>query len=698
LKRIITYSIGLIALLTGFAACEHKELFLHSEGNVSVNVVIHWDSVPSNRLVLPKDMTVHWYPASNGLIASDVGVYGGPEKLHADIFDVMCMNFNTPVTLKFRSDRTRKDFEIYSTPMQGTYNTFVSPLPGGETTIAEPYPYQFYIDSRSQTIDTKTPVPKGSTITVHFYPKNILREFTFLVYDVIGAKHMTGNSGAISGMSGSYFPASNALASTPSTILFSRVEKIENAQTSSRWTEEDKALFAAKNPNWLDTDTLVGWTRDWVTGKFVTLGPLDRDRFTFRLTVEALSKANNRYSGSWGYWHGQWESTIAAQIDSAMGKKGTWEEQLAWRQRNGGYDIIVYNDYRLVIPDGEGPDCPECQGSGFVVNVDDWGPIIDVPTAGSTRGAARSTILRAPVNTYATIPDFVVNGIHIDGGQENRPLIFKEQYVYKPEYAIQQGKDFWNYSPKKYWPQTGRIDFYAYAPAGIKNLIKGLDTEDIPPTIKYSMLSPDDRDLPPCGTGEPCDRPKVMVQEDLLVAMQTKNSPPTPPNDTVRMNFYHAFSRVSVSAKAANPNNVGGYNDYRRIKVVRVDLRNLYTAGELTIDDWLPNIKNGTLPDATQWVNQADLANYRFRLIGPAVTIENDYTTLVNNIDWLFVIPQATSGAAIFVEYDVYRYSLTSDDEQYLTSVKELIPIDITFKIGRQYNLQITLNIPPPTL
>jgi len=692
MKRIYYIFVGFIVLLLGFFACEQKELFLHTpKGNIFVNVEIHWDSVPSNMLVLPKDMTVHWYPASSSIIASDMSVFGGQERLHADIFNVMCMDFNGPVTLSFRSNGTREDFEVYSSFKTGTYNAFVPPLPGGEVTVAEPYPYQFYIDSRSQIIDTKNLPEKDSTITVHFYPKNVLREFTFLVYDVIGAKHMINNSGAMSGMSGSYFPASEKLASTPSTILFSRVETIKDAQTSPRWTEAEKALFAAKNPNWESTDTLIGWTRDWAIGKFVTFGPLSRETFRFRLTVEALSKANNRYNGSWGYWKGQWESSVAAQIDGAMGKNGTWEEQLAWRQRNGGYDIILYNDYRLVIPDGEGPDCPDCPtDGGFTVKVDDWGPIINVPTGGSS-GSSSSPQMRAAVNTYATIPDFVVNGIYRTDGS----FIFNEQYVFKPENAIQQGIDIWNYYPKRYWPQTaGFVDFYAYAPAGLKNLVTGLNNNTSPPVIKYAMLSPEERDQPPCGTGEPCVTPMVMNQEDLLVARQVKETPPLLTDNVVHMNFYHAFSRVSVSAKAANPNNVGGFNDYRRIRVTRVDLRNLYTTGELTIDNNIPNAGNMPLPDAPLWQNPADVANYRFRLIGPVVTIEDQYTTLVNSNDWVFVIPQVTNNAAIYVEYDVYSYSLTSDDEQYLTSVTKLIPFNITFNIGRQYDLQITLDIP----
>lgn len=664
MKRLITHIIGCIFLLSGFIACEQRELYLCTQtGDIPVNVVIHWDSVPSDQLLLPNDMTVHWYSTATSLIASDMSVYGGREWLNAGMYDVMCMDFNGNSNLAFRSDGTREDFEVYNIRMTGTYNSLVPQLPGGETTVAEAYPYQFYIDSRSQNIDLENLSIDDDTVTVHFYPKNILREFTFLVYDVIGTKYMTNNSGAISGMSGSYYPASGKLASMPSTILFSRVEAIKDAQSSSRWTEQEKALFAVKDPNWANPDTLIGWTRDWVIGKFVTFGPLDTNDNRFRLTVEAISQSSNQYYGAWGYWHGAWENTVAAQIAGAMGENGTWEEQLAWRQQNGGYDIILYNDHRLVIPEGEGGSGGT--DGGFTVSVDDWGDMIEVPTAGSTRSASSNANLRALVNTYETIPDFVVNGIHDETG--NR--IFNEQYVYKPESGL-----IWDYYPKKFWPQSGQIDFYAYAPAGIKNFVTGLNNNTSPPVIEY-MMPYKEREEPPPGTGEP-SAPLVVDdnQEDLLVATCSCPSPQTTP---VPLQFGHAFSRVVVKAKTAQ-------DDSRyRIKVVRVDLRNVNTHGKFTYGA------------ATPWGNLDSPANYRFNLLSRAVPIEAQYTTLLNTDDGIFVIPQPAGNAEVYVEYDIYTVSPTAG-EQYETSATKLLPLTsgFAFEIGKQYELQITLDIP----
>ncbi|MDR0542723.1 MAG: fimbrillin family protein [Dysgonamonadaceae bacterium] len=699
MKRLSAHITGWIVLLAAFSACEQKELFLcPPTGNIPVNVVIHWDSVYPNPSSLPRDMTVHWYPSTGILMASDMDAYGGREWLNVDKYQVMCLDFHGNATLAFRSNGSREDFEVYNIRMTGLYNTQVPQLPEGEVTVAEAYPYRFYIDSRRQTIDLEQ-LPAGDTATVHFYPKDILREFTFLVYDVTGAKYMAKNGGAISGMSGSYFPASGKLASTPSTILFSRVEAIEDGQNSPRWTDEEKALFAARNPDWNSSDTLTGWTRDWVTGKFVTFGPLDRNSHRFRLTVEAVSPASNYYHGAWGYWHGQWENTVAAQIDSAMGKNGTPEEQLAWRRRNGGYDILLFNDNRLVVNDEEAPYNPG-NGGGFTVGVDGWGDIIEVPAAGGIRaGTVRNAALRATVNTYATIPDFVVNGIYVEApGSINWSYIFNEQYVYKPESGL-----IWDYAPKKYWPASGSIAFYAYAPAGAPGLKKGLKdnrNDTLPPVIEYAMPRKE-REEPPPGTGE---RPSPTViddnVQDWLVAVQRQSSPQTAP---VPMNFRHAFSRVTIKAKTDDDKNYS-------VKVTRADLRNVYAAGKLalapdTLDgrpysvgipmEAAPGFRYGGASKVTLWTDLDSLSNYHFRLLSGAVTIEDNYTPLLNTNDGIFVIPQAADNAAVYLEYDIYSLS-PAGDERYLDSQSRLqrLPDGFAFEIGRQYELQVSINAP----
>lgn len=722
MKRLIYISTALLLLLIN--SCEQKELFFCPPmGDIPVNIMIHWDSVPINiytpvpvdKITMPGRMSVYWYPNRSALVTSNIDAYGGREFLDGDIYSTMTMDFNGNSNLAFRSNGTRADLEVYNIRMNNSYNTHVPQLPGGEYTVAEAYPYQWYIDNREQMVDLRNITPED-TLTVHFYPKNVLREFTFMIYDVQGAERMARNSGAISGMAGSFYPAGERLV-TPATILFNRIENIKDAQTSRRWTAEEKRLFALKNPNWENKDTLVGWTRDWIVGRFVTFGALNRKKYIFRLAVEAVSQANNYYSGSWGWWNGASEDAVAAQIDSAMGRNGSYAEQMAWRERNGGYDIILYNDHRLVIPDDETQGTTD---GGFVVNVDDWGDMISVPVTSQTSRAGRNTALRvsaeksqrAPVNTYATIPDFVVNGIWKESGAWER--VFNEQYVYKPENGL-----LWNYSPIKYWYPSGAIDFYAYAPAGIKNLHKGLNNNPVAnpqtdaPTLEYAIpLSAGEKD-PPLGSTEPAALPIAGNQEDLLVAVNACSSPQTA---AALMNFHHAFSRVTAKAKI----DAQKYNNGIRVKVTRVDVRNLYTKGQLqlTPDSIAP--RNAGIPmmwnaavgfdytttnPITLWTALDALAAYKFKLISPTVGIEDDYTTLVRAVDGIFVIPQPTSGsmnaatqrafdAEIYVEYDVY--SVATGVERYQTSLQQKFNFSpsFVFEIGRQYELLLTLDTP----
>jgi hypothetical protein len=57
------------------------------------------------------------------------------------------------------------------------------------------------------------------------------------------------------------------------------------------------------------------------------------------------------------------------------------KDQEAWRARNGGFDIVLNNDGRLVIPDGDpggGNDGGDDDGGGFEIDIGEWDKV-DVP-------------------------------------------------------------------------------------------------------------------------------------------------------------------------------------------------------------------------------------------------------------------------------------------------------------------------------
>jgi hypothetical protein len=106
----------------------------------------------------------------------------------------------------------------------------------------------------------------------------------------------------------------------------------------------------------------VIWAGDSITGTFCTFGPADIEHLRNQLTVGVISI--NR-----GYYSGTWEETVREQIAGALGEHGTWEEQLDWRSRNEGYDIVLQNEGQLVIPD-------EPEDGTFIVDVNDFDKVI----------------------------------------------------------------------------------------------------------------------------------------------------------------------------------------------------------------------------------------------------------------------------------------------------------------------------------
>ncbi|GHT62037.1 hypothetical protein AGMMS50239_14300 [Bacteroidia bacterium] len=106
----------------------------------------------------------------------------------------------------------------------------------------------------------------------------------------------------------------------------------------------------------------VTWAGDSISGAFCTFGPADIEHFRNRLTVEVVTFKH-------GYYYGTWEETVHEQIAGALGEHGTPEEQADWRLQNSGYDIVLQNEGRLVIPD-------EPDDGTFIVDVDDYDNVI----------------------------------------------------------------------------------------------------------------------------------------------------------------------------------------------------------------------------------------------------------------------------------------------------------------------------------
>lgn len=114
----------------------------------------------------------------------------------------------------------------------------------------------------------------------------------------------------------------------------------------------------------------------------------------------------------------------------------------------------------------------------------------------------------------------------------------------------------WDYSPKKTWPATGDVRFFAYSPANSVNVTNGFKG-DVEPTITYTV---------------PTDSTR---QEDLLVAVTDELN-----TGTVPVNFKHALSRVLFRARSTEAD--------VPVKIEAVKLKNLCQTGTWKLEVDVP--------------------------------------------------------------------------------------------------------------
>lgn len=241
-------------------------------------------------------------------------------------------------------------------------------------------------------------------------------------------------------------------------------------------------------------------------------------------------------------------------------------------------------------------------------------------------------------------------------------------------------KSKWTYSPLKFWPSDGHIDFLAYAPY-VKNttLTEGSKINNF--TVSKTIAD----------------------QTDLLWTNATSSISAnlTSAKEKVKFQFHHALSRLGYTVKLT-----GDYSsDDVTFTLKKITLAGsstdatkgaFYTSG--TIDLSKPN-KNGDL-----WSNQVgkqkfDWFSGEYKVTSSTASHPDkvDKGNRDQNEDYLFVIPQDFSktedGADklyVIVEYDVTYNSGTK------TTITNKVYKQITQKFlqGKAYNLNLTIGLP----
>lgn len=239
---------------------------------------------------------------------------------------------------------------------------------------------------------------------------------------------------------------------------------------------------------------------------------------------------------------------------------------------------------------------------------------------------------------------------------ETTPTYGQNLFVNQPvTYSSAETK--WTYSPVKYWPTEGHIDFLAYAPYD-KAQKKLIDNKNL-----VFMVNSD-----------------VTKQIDLLwanAANQTKAS------GKVNFTFNHALAKIGYSVKSK-----GNYDQttitVKSIKLVGSENENtkaFYTKGVIDLSK-----ANGA--DALWKTVSAD-TKQNFTLLSSAQTLNTKYEPT----DYLFVIPQNFSAPENKL-YVVVEYTVKTGETAELEN-KVSKPITKDFQQGKAYMINLIIGLTP---
>lgn len=191
------------------------------------------------------------------------------------------------------------------------------------------------------------------------------------------------------------------------------------------------------------------------------------------------------------------------------------------------------------------------------------------------------------------------------------------------------GKD-WNYSPKRFWPKEGTLDFYASYPD--YSVLNGED--------KMTYVQPD---FNPLGV-------------DLLWGLATNRDCAKARNEPVPIWMVHALAKVNIF--------FDGFSDEIGTVIVSA-----YKTG------WFPRILDGGIPDwQVDDKTNIDAVFYKY----------GDKNLIINNSVTVFILPGKITG---FQMFDVPGNRINASDEIF-DKIQNL-----TFKAGKVYNLTISKGV-----
>lgn len=257
--------------------------------------------------------------------------------------------------------------------------------------------------------------------------------------------------------------------------------------------------------------------------------------------------------------------------------------------------------------------------------------------------------------------------ITLRGGQEFGSNLFNNQQV---TYT-----SAWTYSPLRFWPTSGHIDFLAYAPYDSK--YDNTVTKDNQ-KLEFEVIS------------------NIKNQKDLLYANavdQTLNKISSTGNK-VKFTFNHALSKLGYKVKLSGDYSTNATFTLKNIKLAGSSdgtTEAFYTKGKIDLS------KTNTASDL--WSEYAaDRQNFDWfsgDYIVTGTDLKHPNGNSVENEDYLFVIPQDFSDAGTDNLYVIVEYTITYTSGVPATVTNRVYKqLKQKFEPGKAYMINLTLGLP----
>lgn len=263
-------------------------------------------------------------------------------------------------------------------------------------------------------------------------------------------------------------------------------------------------------------------------------------------------------------------------------------------------------------------------------------------------------------------------------------------------------KDHWGYDHIRFWPSSGKVDFYAFAPYSEQVKMGGLPD---------SLVNQADSNSP----NTYIDFPSNWSPIDLIWSKQPDQTAPTSPDSKVTFQFKHALARLSFDITAPNLEDgtvikvqrvrLYGVSDFKGVFVMEGYL-NLNTGAWILADNgvkwhytWTPEGKKADIPNNDN--GKKDSIVYKLSDPPELPNLENKNKVTNDDDSYIFIIPQTkTEPFHLAITYTVQQ----GDFKETVTVKKNLLEVldksgapnpSFTFEKGKAYVFHLILSLDP---